>query len=358
MTSRERILKTFEHEKTDRMPWTPLIDGYYLSGLPEKKDVITALREINADIIARHINVHKPVAAGNLEITHEEIDGNITERIITPHGELTAKWIRTEISPFIPFPTEHRLKSIKDLKAYRFYIENREYETFFDTFNEIDREIGDDGIATPTAPGTPLHYLLMEFGVEEFYYHLNDYPNEINELYEVFHEKNKQLCRLIAKSNADVVINYENTSTTTMSPAIYERYCQRQLDDYAEIFRAAGKKFLTHMCGTLNGLKNQLAKGRMDGIIDIAPYPTGDVALHEAKKYWGHDKIVMGGIDATAFRNYSVLEMKTCITGILNELNGCTGVFLGTGDAMPQGAKIENLLEIARMVKQTPCCKG
>ena len=382
MTSRERILNVLNRKTPDRIPWAPLIDGYYLSSVKQKINQVDAIRDFGGDVFARHIPTFKQTTAnkslaatrlgsseddngstnnisytagskGDIEVSITEIDGNITEITKTPLGTLQSKFVRNEISPFIPFPTEHKIKTIEDLKIFRYVVENLEYEPTYNLFEKEEIYIGSDGLATTTSPSAPFHSLMeIEFGIENFYYMINDYQTELEELMDVMHERNKEIYKIIAASPAKVVIDYENTSTTTQSPAIYEKYVERQINDYVDILHKSDKILLIHMCGKLKGLEKQIARGGMDGIVDIAPQPTGDVSLGEARRMWGSDKIVMGGIDATAFKGLTPDGMSEYVKDILKDLGSGEGVLLGSADATPQGTSIENLRAVTEVVRE------
>jgi uroporphyrinogen-III decarboxylase len=381
MTSRERILNVLRGKTPDRIPWAPLIDGYYLSSYKKSNNQVDAILDFGGDVFARHIATYAgPVrgasairlgssktaevenknyvdkamsANGNVEIITVEKDGNITQTMNTSKGSLQCKWVRNEISPFIPFPTEYRLKTVEDIKIYEYVYENLEYEPLYDIFLQEDAYIGDDGLATTSSPSTPFHDLIeMEFGIENFYYMLYDYKTEVEELMEVMHEHKKKIYSIIATSPAEVVIGYENTSTTTTSPEMYEKYCEKQINEYAEILHKSGKLYLTHMCGKLKGLEKPIARGHMDGISDIAPSPTGDTTLGEARKMWGPDKIVMGGIDATAFKSLSPEGISQYVQEILKDIAPGNGVILCSGDATPQWTPFENLQSVTDIINR------
>ena len=383
MTSRERILKVLRGKTPDRIPWTPLIDGYYLSLLNKTMNQVDAIRDFGGDVFARHIPTYKGVmpvksfssiilgsavndtgssnesysqkvkGKGDIEVITEEKNGQISQTYKTPVGVIRSKYVRNENSPFIPFPTEHRIKTIEDLRVFRYIVENLEYEPMYEVFKKEDAYIGEDGLATTTGPTSPFHMLLeMEIGIENFYYMLWDYKAEVEELIEVMHERNKEIYLIIAASSAEVVIDYENTSTTTMSPDMYEKYCERHINNYADIMHKSSKIFLTHMCGTLKGLEKQLDRGRMDGIADIAPPPTGDATLAEAKRMWGRDKILMGGIDATAFKWLSPGELSQYVKDILKGIASGDGILIGSADATPQGTPIENLRAVSETIRK------
>lgn len=137
-------------------------------------------------------------------------------------------------------------------------------------------------MATTPAPCTPLLALLqLDMGLERFYYYLSDYPQEVKELLNIMQERNKEIYCIVARSPAEVVIDHENTYTTLHSPEIYERYCLRQLNEYADTFHKKNKIFLVHRCGKLKSLTDLIDKGKENGTIDVTPSPTGDLDMAE-----------------------------------------------------------------------------
>lgn len=374
MTSRERLLAILNKEnQIDRVGWSPLIDGYYMSSFPPEKDIIDAFREINADIMERHIftwnsNLEnkkigkdpddnnsisftengikvseelKKIEKGTLLARHYEIPGHI----------LTSKSIYTRESPFIPFPLEPFIKTAEDIEAFIYVKKREKYIERFSNFVKEDNRIGEAGIATDTAPTSPIQDIIqLLIGIEKFYtVFFTDHLNEIEKLMEVMHEKNIEAYKLLANSPASVVISYENTSTTLVSPAIYEKYSLPYIDDYADIVHKKNKIFLTHRCGKLKGLVGLLKKGKDDGIIDISPEPTGDLNIWDAREAW-LDKIVQGGLDPTILTQWSIGKVKDYVKLILNKTGGRDRLIIGTADATPKDAKFENLKAVGEVI--------
>lgn len=374
MNSKERLLSVFRRKKPDRIPWTPLIDGYFLSSLKEKKiemNAVEVLRYIGADILERHvptysdilmmgssnmiyINSKDVIVQENIKITTNlnEKSGEIFNIYETPIGIIKEKYLFTKYSPWLPFPVEHKIKRKEDLNIYKYLLENIQPKPNFNNFQKEVDYIGDDGLATASGPSTPLMRLLQkDMGVENFYYYLNDYPKEMEEILDIMHERNKKIYHIIVKSPAKVIIDYENSSTNLFSPQIFERYCLNQINEYADIGHQAGKIFLTHMCGKLDKIIDLLDRGKQDGIIDISPLPTGDLNISKALKAWGKTKIVMGGIDATAFIQLSVDGIKEYVKDLLRQIGPANNFILGSGDATPYGTPLENLKAVTEVVE-------
>jgi uroporphyrinogen-III decarboxylase len=376
MSSRERIMASLRHEEVDRIPWCPLISGYYSLGLPEplKGDDLAVQRAIGADIMERlqslvyhptfplYIPALQPFVGdpveqtteiGRIKIKETRKGDQLLRMYETPVGDIQEIYERRESSPWMAFPVEYKIKELEDLKAYRYITEAQQFVAFYDRFIELNEEIGEDGIATTPGPYSPFQMLLeVELGVEKFYYFLEDYPDEMEELMEIMHSKNLEACEIISESPAEVVILYENTSTSYMSPPMFSRYIQSHLNEYADLYHKAGKIVLVHACGKLKDIAEEMGRGHYDGICDLAPPPTGDLNLPEAKELWGKRKVAMGGIDATTFISLKPEQMKEYVKKILRQVSSYRGVILGSGDAVPFGTPIESLKAITEVVAE------
>jgi hypothetical protein len=367
MTSRERLLAALWGDPVDRIPWSPCVDGYFLSSLPtdQKLDEQEFHKEIGADAMLRHVGVYESTAPasggkpgnprvdtrlqrlddGTLRFTHETKVGSLVEEL---------KWNPT--SPFVPWFTKRKLQSLEDIKVYMYALETMSLEPNPDRFRQAVLRLGDDGLVTADGPSSPMEHLINnEMGLEELTYALADDPDTVEQCFELMHEINLKAYAIVAESEAEVVISYENLSTTLTSPARYERFDQRHCNDYASICRGAGKIYLTHMCGCLTGFAGQLCHADQDGFIDVAPTPTGDIAFGEAKTGWAKDKALVGGIDATAFAGLSPEAMRVYVRDRLVEIEDAAGSFhkfiLGSGDALPNGAPVPVVRAVGESVR-------
>lgn len=370
MTPRERLLAVLRKGAPDRIPWSPLIDGYYLAGLKKEQTDMEAALEIGADVLIRKVPVFSrsvfrahelpgktgadtpliPPSGGISEKT-EVKGGSLYRTYRTPVGTLTELWETNEASPYIPFPVEYLIKKQEDIKVYMYLIEHEEFVPYFDAFNKIDSKLGDGGLVTTTVPHTPVqHLLLIHMGVEKFYYMLFDHRDEMNALMDLMHERNKEVCEIINKSPAELCIEYENTGTTYVSPQIYEDLEMPGIDEYADILHEGDKIFLVHMCGRLKGLAEMIGRGRQDGSIDIATVPTGDWTLADAKNAWP-EKIIGGGIDSITLAKGTPDEVAEHVKEVLHSIAPGDGIILGSSDAVPLGTPPENLMAVTKTVE-------
>jgi uroporphyrinogen-III decarboxylase len=371
MSSQERLRAALAGEPTDRVPWSPCVDGYFLSSLPEeeKLDEVGLHRAIGSDALLRHVMVYIRSSPGlgpltrvtdnpRIELRVEHIEeGGLRVFYETPIGTLTEEFRVNPQSPNIPWFLKRKLETIEDVNVYMYALETARCEPYPAPFERAVERLGDDGLVTTSGPASPMETLInIDMGVEALTYALRDHPDTMKECFSLMHEFHQQAYHIIAESPAEVVISYENTSTTLTSPANYRRFDLRHCNDYAAICREAGKTYLTHMCGRLSGFAEDLSHSRQDGFIDIAPAPTGDVRMGEAKRTWARDRVLGGGIDATASTSLSPEEMRRYVWDVLDDVHEEAGSLrkfvLGTGDALPKGAPLPTLRAISRAARE------
>lgn len=350
MTGRERIMAALHFQPVDRVPWAPLIDRYFTRSLPPEKamDVVESLRYIGADILERHTPTVRVSVPG---VEYEDLDqGNERVRLThTPVGTLTQKWRQTETTEFMHYPP---LQTLEDFEPFIYLADHAVVEPTYERWQEAQAIIGDDGLAVPSGPLSPIQALLQhDMKIENVYYFLADHPSEMAELMQAMHRRNKRVYEVLAQAPAPLIIDYEDTSTTVMSPAIYRQWSLPHIDEYADICHAGGKLFITHMCGTLKGVADLVGQGRQDGVDSLGPEPTGDLSAPEARAIWGEGKVIIGGLAPPTMKWASPAELRAMVTALLEEMRPCRGFILSSGDATPYGTPLENLVAITEAVR-------
>jgi uroporphyrinogen-III decarboxylase len=373
MSPKERLRAVLAGKPTDRVPWSPCVDGYFLSSLPEegRPDEAGLHRAIGSDALLRHVMLYRSTgpmlserhrAAENPRI-EQRIErtpaGGIRVSYETAVGTITEEFRFNSESPNIPWWTKRKLQTPEDVKVYMYAMETASYQPNFDFFNHSVERLGDDGLVTTSGPASPMEHLInIEMGVEAMSYALHDDPATMEECFEIMHQVHLEAYRLIAESEAEVVISYENLSTTLTSPKNYARFDLQHCNDYADICKGAGKTYLTHMCGRLAGFAELLAESRQDGFIDIAQAPTGDLKFGEAKRSWAKGRLLAGGIDATATTSLGPEQIRRYVHDLLDEVRSESGdldrFILGTGDALAKETPMPVLHAITEAVRDYP----
>jgi uroporphyrinogen-III decarboxylase len=356
MTGRERVLAALKGEECDRLCWAPLVDDYFTTSLPAQGypqgDVTDACLLVGADVIERHTPSYHTVLEKTISRQVTRTGNHEVEVLETPVGRLVAE-------RGYPLGSMHVVRwpvqNIEDVKVWQYITEHTHFRRDYATFEACDRRVGEHGIATASGVFTPITHFLEDLsGIEKTYYLMADHLDEMEACFEVMHAKNLERYHVLAESPSPVIIDYEDTSSTMISPAYYKRYCAPLIDEYARICHTEGKLFITHMCGKLSKFNAQLRDGLQDGIDSLCPPTTGDLWAHEARAAWGTQKIILGGIEPPAIERMSVEETRSYILKILDGMPTLTRFILSTGDATAHGTPVANLRAISEIVRDYP----
>ncbi len=147
-------------KKVDRVSWSPLIDGYFMSSFPTGKDIIDIFKEINADVMERNVftwesNIMKWVLPRrSVEVSESYIGGRYFDDGVSVSKEettdekgtlqtvkykisgytLTGRFLFTKGSPYISYPIEPLIKTIEDLEAYEYIKKKEKYIPNYSNF--------------------------------------------------------------------------------------------------------------------------------------------------------------------------------------------------------------------------------
>lgn len=356
MTSRERLLALFKGERIDRIPWSPLVDYYYLGD----RDLVDTAIELGFDCMERHVPGFAHPFGASIDVSYDapvkessyEDERFIIKTYETPAGELKEVKEKTPLLKYGSI-TKYLLSNREDLKKYRYLLESMVLGSLKEEFMERDREIGENGLAVPSAPMTPIQQFLQSLmGLEKTIYMLYDHPEEMEEILYLLHEKNQEIYRLLLGYPSPLFIAYEDTSTTVLSPDLYREWSMPFIDTYAHLLHERGRIYLTHMCGQLKALTPLLALGRMDGIDSLCPPTTGDLSVDEARDLLGGEKILVGGIEPPALLRMGPDEVEEYVLTIFKRIAPGKNFILSTGDALPHGTREENLIRIKEVVRE------
>ncbi|HEX7542412.1 MAG TPA: uroporphyrinogen decarboxylase family protein [Anaerolineales bacterium] len=379
MTGKELLMASLRGQETDHVSWAPLIDPYYTAWLaakgyggadapraaPETQlglwseqidalDIPYAIRLVGGDILERHsptVRVVEDSCITRRTLTRGMEDLEIIE---TPVGTLETEHCYS-IEGQTRYISKHPISSIEDLKVLQFVWEHTHFEEDFAVFRHRIKVIGNDGIPTSDGPQSPIqHFYMFLCGIQVTTFLLLDHPAEMDECFAVMNQKNHEEYRLVCESPTDVVIDYENTSSTVMSPAFYRQYSEPYINEYADICHAAGKLFITHMCGKLSAFNPELRHGRQDGFDSICPPTTGDIWACDARRAWGDDRIIIGGVEPAALARMDANQTRAYVTRILDEMPTLRHFVLCTGDATAYGTPVENLRAVQDIVEHYP----
>jgi len=216
MTDRERMLAVLNHQPPDRIPWIPRLklwfDAAVLSGTLPQRFAGLSHREVQRAVGAGWPSLDGRiyrVEYEDVEIVESRKGRTATTEYHTPVGsvsqvtrhstELAAHGLPGEV-------VEHLLKGPEDYAVWEWVVQHRHYIPTFDEFRTYDAEVGDDGLPVVQIEGVPIYdFLDVLVGFNDAYYHLVDYPDEVEHLLAVMTEvQRERLWPLAAASPAQV----------------------------------------------------------------------------------------------------------------------------------------------------------
>jgi len=358
ITGKERWLLSIGMKPVDRLIFWPKLEYSYLAfrrkscaGLNERE----AYEWIGSDfhgyvpgvlVDRRSDTSYETVTDGNCQTITYRV-GNREMRMVKRYDPVSMSW----------HPTEAPIKSVEDVKLMTEWygdIENDYDKTLVAEAKAVYDEVGDKSLCATTIGESPL-MLCVEWlaGVERAHYLLYDYRDEMEALFDAIHRDLLKKAEIVcAYSPADAVYMVENTSTTLISPAQYEKYCLGQINEYGGIVRGSGKKYMLHMCGHLRKLLPLLSRTNADAFEAFTPPTVGDTSFTDGRAGCP-DKCFLGGTNAEM-----LISTPARVTGYLEKqfesLPHCRGIIVTSGGMTPQGCEPEFLREVCGFVKNYP----
>ncbi len=319
-TPRENMMKIFRHEIPDWIPVTGHCDPY---NQPNREgmdpDLAAALGEVRwggtaTVTFSRFLGLDimdwygMPVRITRRNVAVEETtEDDITTRVWhTPKGDLREiiRTCRDRTGAVSSNWTEHPVKGPEDLPALASIFEDEVIESDPDGIartRERRELIGDDGLILGNIHGTPLGMMFRVYsGVAALAYLWADAPDALRDLFAVMERNYQQRLAIGVQSDIDIVVSVDDTSTTTISPAMFEA-CNLDLTDArADAAHAAGKLYFHHSCGHIRDLLPLYRRTKMDGVHAFTIPSIGNVTVADGRKALGNRITVMAGVQQLA----------------------------------------------------------
>jgi len=287
--------------------WTTLIDDVTRSRMPpsiREMPVLEFYRHIGCDVLQfGHYGLPEadcvvpPCRFVSPQVetsSHSDPDGTWWVERRTDWGPLTASFKNGH-------PVKYPVESVEDLRILKNVWLHSHYEATpgaEESYQRAEAALGESGIYAETVAPSPVQQLIeLEMGLCRFYYLLEDHRREMEELLEIMHARRLEEYEILARrSQAEVIIPVENTSSSLTSPAIYARYSLPQIRDYVRVIHRHGKLAVLHMCGHLKALLEEIRRTELDGINGLTPPPVGDTRYEDVLDAFGEDFLILGGV--------------------------------------------------------------
>jgi len=362
MTSKQLLLSALRGECVPRIPWAPFLTYWWDNNLvrrAEEKGELGFKRSVGCDLMMRghgdrpapnvYHDLHTFSARyGRSRVEGIQAGGQKYERYVTPVGEMTAVYTYSAAGDTW-FLTGHPVKAEADFAIMRYLMEDRILSPDDAYLEEIQK--APDALFAPLV--TPLNKTgfqsMIEYwvGTEGMAYELSDTPDEVERTLKTMWSLSEQGARLSAASDAEAFISWEDTSTTNISPAWYERYIMPEINQWCDILHRSGKLYIQHACGHLRALAPLIAESKIDAIESVSAPPTGNITPLELREKLPDHITIIGGIEPTFFENASEAELVKSVRAITEAVRGKRFI-LANADSCPPGVNVNRFGVVTR----------
>jgi hypothetical protein len=319
-TPRENLLKVLRHERPEWIPVTGHCDPYNQPSREGMDPVLaTALGEVHwgdtaTVTFSRYLGLDimdwygLPMRITRRSVAVEEtVAGDVTTRVWhTPQGDLreVIQVCRDPTGAVSSNWTEHLVKGPEDLPAFAAIFEDEVIEPDPDAITrarERRKLIGDDGMILGAMDGTPLGMMFRIYsGVAALAYLWADAPEALRDCFAVMEANYLQRLKVGVQSDIDVVVSVDDTSTTAISPDMFEECNLALTDARADAAHAAGKFYFHHSCGLIKDLLPLYRRTKMDAVHAFTIPPVGNVTVAEGRRALGDRITIMAGVNQLA----------------------------------------------------------
>ena len=233
MTRRERILAASRGQTPDRLPffhyWRHSQIGWAERACRNRGMGMSWLRPCYTQ------RLH------GVEVSERQavVDGRAVARITyaTPVGEVyqdeyreagVGQWHGSRSWRDIsPWQTSRLIKGPDDYRVMQYIVEHTEYVADDFPIAQATEWLGEEGVVVAGLPHSPMQTLLIDWIGSEggrCFYHLADYPDLVEGLYEALCRCREPLDAIAARCPAPVVLCGDNIDGQLVSPPLFRRY--------------------------------------------------------------------------------------------------------------------------------------
>ncbi len=339
VTRRENLLRIFQHQIPERLPVAGHVDPY---NQPSRQAMEEKLKEqlgkvewgSQATVVfSRYLGLDVmewykiPVRVTRRKVMVESFHDNQTSVRLweTPAGQLR------EVIRYCPGPgdafsysyIEHLVKKPADLDALAAIFEDEIVELDEKSLAEVKQRqqlIGEDGILLGPMEGTPLGMMYRVFsGVETLAYLWIDAPDTLRDCFSVMEKAYLKRLEIGCLSAVDAIVGVDDTSTTAISPQMFEKCNLELIAKRVSIAHARGKLYFHHSCGHIRNLLSLYRKTKMDAVHAFTIPPLGDVTVGEGRRLLGDRITIIAGLGQLAGPMDNLAAVKQSIWQMLSE---------------------------------------
>ncbi len=336
MPPRENLLRIFRHETPEWIPICGHVDPY---NQPNREGMDPGLAASLGKVqwcdestvrFSRHLGIDimdfmsAPVRVTRRRVTIESAqsgDDTVTTWH-TPAGPLREVHRRCR-EDGTSYCVEHLVKTAADLPALAAIFEDERLEVDSEKMAAIRKRqelIGSDGMLMGFLAGTPMGMMYRVYsGVAPLAYLYADASQALADLFSVMEKNYQQQYRISAESGLDALVGMDDTSTTVISPTMFEEFNLALTDQRSEICHRHGKLYFHHSCGLIRDLLPLYRRTQMDAVHAFTVPPIGNVTVQDGRRLLGNRITIIAGVAAMADESWDPETMRAGVRQLFTD---------------------------------------
>lgn len=365
MTNRERMLAILDGQSPDRIPWIPRLLIWHRAHekrgtLPEHFRGLT-LRQVEESLHmgnpARDGLVFATTQEGDVEITSQQEGSSVKTTYRTPVGSVYTRFQTSEdleSSGIQSLEVEHMIKGQKDFAVVEYLVKNTSYTPTYDDYVAYEKSIGDDGFPLVATGDCPIHHFLQKFsGYQAGFYHLYDYPKEVESLLRTMEDMDRAyVWPLVAQSPARLILHGVHFDSEITPPPLFAKYITPYYRDFSDQLHKAGKTLCMHADNDSRLILKHIEEAGFDMVETFTTDPMVSCTLEEARTAWDNRVIIWGGVPSVILEDtYSDEAFESYMKNVFRTIAPGDAFILGVADNIMPDARLDRLERIAEMVE-------
>jgi hypothetical protein len=337
-------------------------DAHRRAGTLPKTYQGLSLREVERAVFggtaARDGIIYRSRLEGVEVRTHQVEPLETVTEYVTPVGTVTARErgsARLRAQGIQDAQTEFLLKRRDDYAVVEYLFQHTRYAPAYEEYEQYEKEVGDDGYPMVNCGDCPFHHWMRALaGYNQAYYHLNDFPREVERLVATITDLYREtVWRYMLESPSRLLMHGHHLSSQMTPPPLFERYIEPYYRELTHRARAAGKVVALHADNDTRQILRHIERAGFGMVECFVTAPMVPTTLAEARACWDDRVIVWGGVPSVILEEpYTEEQFEQYMDEMFRTIAPGRAFLLGIADNAMPGSKIERIERITQMVMQ------
>ncbi len=358
MTSRERLLKTLNGKKVDRVPISLYeFDGFYDMWIRDYPEYVKILEYAEGKTDKMYFwgpsGCDKPslfygeIEDGNINTTKWEEGKSVHTRtaIKTPLGEIFSH-ARQDEGIQTSWAIENLCKDEEDAKKL-LSLPYIPWHPPLDSFFELDRGLGDSGIILVDIPDA-LCMTVDIFGFTRFLMMYMDNRKLIFKLMNFFQERIYNYLQYILERGAVTlyrIVGPEYATPPYLPPKEFDNLVTPYDKELVDLLHRYGALARLHSHGKIKQALKSFIEMGIDATDPVEPPPDGDIELDEAREILGNKITLIGNIEERLLEIGTKEDIGNAVRKAIKDGTKAEGGFMLCPTAMPLTTPLDKKIQ-------------